>query len=325
MAELKFYLRPRFHQTLLFRVACALAAVLGVAGAVWLRLHQLRLRERELQAHVSQRTAELAIVNASLSARLEELQAARERLVHAEKMAAVGTLAAGVGHEINNPLAYIISNLHYISDEVRSATRREGKSENWAEVELALAETLQGADRVRRIVQDLRTFSRLTPAHPVRVELHTVLDSALTIADAQLRHRARVVKDYGPVPPVLADETRLGQVFLNLLMNAAQAIPASSPHAHEIRVTTRQDEQGRAVVSVRDTGAGIPPEVLPRIFEPFFTTKPVGEGTGLGLSICHTYVQAMRGEIRVHSELGHGSTFEVVLPAEDAVAKVVQA
>jgi len=320
LAELRFYLRPRFHQTLLFRVVCALAAVLGVASVVWLRLRQLRLRAQELQARVSERTAELATVNAHLSTRLEELQATRERLVHAEKMAAVGTLAAGVGHEINNPLAFIISNLNFASEEVREASRQEGKGERWGEVEQALGEALQGADRVRRIVQDLRTFSRLAPTHRGRVELHAVLDSALSVADGQIRPRARVVKDYGAVPPVLVDEKRLGQVFLNLLMNAAQAIPEGHPQANELRVTTRQDERGRAVVSVRDTGTGITPEVLPRIFEPFFTTKPVGVGTGLGLSICHTYVQAMGGEIRVQSELGHGATFEVVLPPaqEDA-------
>ncbi len=314
VAELRFYLRPRFHQTLLFRVVCVLAAVLVVAGGVWLRLRQLRLRAQELQARVSERTTELATVNASLSARLEELQATRERLVHAEKMAAVGTLAAGVGHEINNPLAFIIANLNFVSEEVRDAARDEGTGQRWGEVEQALGEALQGAERVRRIVQDLRTLSRLTSVHRKRVELHAVLDSALSVADAQIRPRAQVVKDYGEVPSVLVDEKRLGQVFLHLLMNAAQAIPEGRPQANEIRVRTRQAERGRVVVSVQDTGTGIPPEVLPRIFEPFFTTRPVGVGTGLGLSICHTYVQAMGGEIRVHSEPGHGATFEVVLP-----------
>ncbi|HYO55026.1 sensor histidine kinase [Archangium sp.] len=312
--ELRFYLEPRFHQTLWFRLLCVLAAVLGVAGAVWLRIYRLRLRERELQARVDQRTAELASVNADLSARLVELQNTRERLVHAEKMAAVGTLAAGVGHEINNPLAFIISNLHYASEEVREAARDEGNGTRWKEVDEALYEALQGADRVRRIVQDLRTFSRVTPEEPRRVELHAVLESALSIADRQVRYRARVVKDYGPVSAVLGDETRLGQVFLNLLINAAQAIPEGHTDSNEIRVTTRQDDQGRVVVSVSDTGTGIPSEVLPHIFEPFFTTKPVGVGTGLGLSISHTHIQTMGGELRVRSEPGSGATFEVVLP-----------
>jgi ligand-binding sensor domain-containing protein/signal transduction histidine kinase len=315
--ELRFYLEPRFHQTLWFRLVYVLAAVLGVAGAVWLRIYRLRLRERELQARVDQRTAELASVNANLSARLEELQTTRERLVHAEKMAAVGTLAAGVGHEINNPLAFIISNLHYAAEEVREAARDEGNGARWKEVDEALDEALQGADRVRRIVHDLRTLARVTVEPPRRVELQAVLESALSLVDRQVRPRARVVKDYGPVPAVLGDEKRLGQVFLNLLVNAAQAIPEGHTDTNEIRVTTRQDEQGRVVVSVSDTGTGIPPEVLPHIFEPFFTTRPVGEGTGLGLSISHSHIQAMRGELRVRSEPGSGATFEVVLPPAD--------
>jgi CheY-like chemotaxis protein len=146
------------------------------------------------------------------------------------------------------------------------------------------------------------------------VELHGVLELALAIAETELRHRARVVKDYGEPPAVLGDETRLGQVFLNLLVNAAQATPEGHADRHEIRVVTRTNERGHAVVEVSDTGTGIAPEVLPRIFEPFFTTKAVGVGTGLGLSICHSYVQAMGGDIHVRSELGRGTTFEVVLP-----------
>ncbi|MBN1207077.1 MAG: response regulator, partial [Myxococcaceae bacterium] len=245
---------------------------------------------------------------------LQELQTTRERLVHAEKMAAVGTLAAGVGHEINNPLAYIISNLHYISAEVRDAAQRDGPSARWSEVEQALGDALTGADRVRRIVQDLKTFSRMQPERHQRVDLRAVLELSFSLADAELRHRARVVKDYGELPNVRGDETRLGQVFLNLLVNAAQAIPEGHADQHEIRVTTRRNEQGQAVVAVSDTGTGIPPEVLPRIFEPFFTTKPQGVGTGLGLSICHSYVQNMGGDIRVRSAPGRGTTFEVVLP-----------
>ncbi|MFY0564635.1 two-component regulator propeller domain-containing protein [Archangium lansingense] len=311
--EVTFYLQPRFHQTLTFRVACVLVAVLGVAGGVWLRLQRARQRERELQAHVDLRTAELASLNEDLEDRLQELQATRERLVHAEKMAAVGTLAAGVGHELNNPLAFVISNVHYVATEVRDMAARGEERERWAEVEQAISEALQGTERMRRIIQDLKTFSRVEPERDQLVEVHAALDLALSIAAAEVRHRARVVKDYGPVPAVLGDETRLGQVFLNLLINAAQAIPEGQAGQHEIRVTTSQDEQGWVVVSVSDTGTGIPPEVLSRIFEPFFTTKPVGVGTGLGLSICHSYVQAMGGDIRVRSEVGRGTTFEVVL------------
>jgi signal transduction histidine kinase/CheY-like chemotaxis protein len=321
--EVAFYLEPRPHQTLAFRVACVLAAVLAVAGGVWLRLRRARLRERELQAHVDQRTAELATLNGDLKARLQELQATRERLVHAEKMAAVGTLAAGVGHELNNPLAFVISNVHYVATEVRELAARGEARERWAEVEVAISETLQGTERMRRIIQDLKTFSRVPPERDQRVELPAVLELSLSIAAAEVRHRARVVKDYGPVPAVLGDETRLGQVFLNLLLNAAQALPEGQAGQHEIRITMRQDARGQVVVAVSDTGTGIPPEVLPRIFEPFFTTKPVGEGTGLGLSICHSYVQAMGGDIRVRSEVGRGTTFEVVLRSAEEGAPAV--
>jgi signal transduction histidine kinase/ligand-binding sensor domain-containing protein/CheY-like chemotaxis protein len=313
-AEIRLHLPPRFYQTLVFQVACGLAGALVVAGGVWLRLRQMRRREQELKERVEERTAELATVNVALQVRLQELHTTRERLAHAEKMAAVGTLAAGVGHEINNPLAFIISNLHFVSEEVREAAQRDGNASFWTEVEDALGEALHGAERVRRIVQDLRAFSRVQPQHPQRVNLHGVLDMSLSIAEAEMRHRARVVKEYGEPPAVMGDETRLGQVFLNLLVNAAQAIPEGNTQQNEIRIATWKDERGEAVVSIRDTGTGITSEVLPRIFEPFFTTKPVGVGTGLGLSICHTYVQAMGGDIRVRSELGRGSTFEVVLP-----------
>jgi CheY-like chemotaxis protein len=192
-------------------------------------------------------------------------------------------------------------------------------------VELALREALQGADRVRRIVQDLKAFSRVQPQHPQRVDLRGVLELALSIADVELRHRAQVVRDYSAGLAVLGDETRLGQVFLNLLVNAAQAIPEGRTQSNEIRITTRKDERGQAVVVVSDTGTGIPPDVLPRIFEPFFTTKPVGMGTGLGLSICHSYLQAMGGDIRVRSELGRGTTFEVVLPAAPELPRTAHA
>jgi signal transduction histidine kinase/ligand-binding sensor domain-containing protein len=307
VTELRLHQQPRFRETLLFRTACALAVALAIAGGVWLRLRGHRQRERQLQAHVEERTTELR-------ARLQELQDTRERLVQAEKMAAVGTLASGVGHEINNPLAFIISNLNYVTGELRDLTKREEEAERWQEVEQALSEARVGAERVRRIVADLRTLARAQREPSKEVDLHALLDVSLATADVQLRPRARVVKEYGTPPTVLGDETRLGQVFLHLLVNAAQAIPEGRANHNEVRVTTRRDERGHAVIEVSDTGVGIPPEVLPRIFEPFFTTKPVGEGTGLGLSICHTHLQAMGGDIQVRSEPGRGTTFTVTLP-----------
>ncbi|HEX8822029.1 MAG TPA: two-component regulator propeller domain-containing protein [Archangium sp.] len=313
-AEVTLYLSPRLHQTILFRVSVGLALLLLLVGGVWLRLRQLRRSERELQARVEQRTAELASLNADLKAHLQELQDTRERLVHSEKMAAIGTLAAGVGHEINNPLAFIISNLRFVAGEVRTAAARDAEPEQWQETQQALDEALQGADRVRRIVADLKIFSRSKQERRERVDVNRVLDLSLTLAEGLVRHRARVVKEYGLSPAVLADETRLGQVFLNLIVNAAQALPEGRTPHNEIRLTTGRDARGQAFIAVSDNGMGIPPEVLPRIFEPFFTTKEVGEGTGLGLSICHSFIQELGGDIRVRSEPGSGTTFEVFLP-----------
>jgi signal transduction histidine kinase/ligand-binding sensor domain-containing protein len=307
-AELTFHLEPRFFETRLFRVGCALALALAVAGGVWLRLRQSRQREHQLQARVDERTAELAM-------RLQELEATQERLAHAEKLAAVGTLASGVGHEINNPLAYILSNLRYLSAELRSLTKSEEERERWQEVEEALTDALHGAERVRKIVHGLRTLARVQAEPPSRVDLHAVIDRTVEAMEPELRRRTRIIREYGPPQLVMGDEGRLGQVFLQLIANAAQAIPEGHPERNEIRVVTRRNTDGRTLIEVRDTGRGIPPEILPRIFEPFFTTKEAGEGTGLGLSICHATIEAMNGEIQVESELERGSTFRILLPA----------
>jgi CheY-like chemotaxis protein len=141
------------------------------------------------------------------------------------------------------------------------------------------------------------------------------MEASINMAWNEIRHRARLVKDYGEVPLVDASDSRLGQVFLNLLVNAAQAIPAGQADRHEIRVTTRTASDGRAVIEVRDTGTGVSPEILDRLFDPFFSTKPGGVGTGLGLTICQGLVTSLGGRIVVESRVGQGSTFRVVLPA----------
>ena len=253
---------------------------------------------------------------------LTERRRMENQLIFAGRMAAVGTLAAGVAHEINNPLAYIVANIDFVRQQVTTIASRVirlsslggdmGRSLD--ETGEALAEARQGAERVRNIVRDLRVFARGDDDQSGPVALRRVLDSSVNIAWNEIRHRARLVKDYGDTPMVESNESRLGQVFLNLLLNAAHAIPEGETERNEIRVSTRTDGRGYAVVEIRDTGVGIPAEIRERIFDPFFTTKPAGEGTGLGLWICSGILSALGGEITVDSDKGKGSVFRVALP-----------
>jgi PAS domain S-box-containing protein len=254
---------------------------------------------------------------------LTERRRMEEQLIFAGRMAAVGTLAAGVAHEINNPLAYIVANIDFTHRTLADLAARlppdAGRSgdagQSLDELREALGEARQGAERVRNIVRDLKVFGRGSDEGRGPVALRRVLDSSINIAWNEIRHRARLVKDYGDVPMVEANESRLGQVFLNLLLNAAQAIPEGETDRNEIRVATRTDAQGRAVVEVRDTGRGIPGDIMARIFDPFFTTKPEGVGTGLGLWICKGILAGLGGNVGVESEVGRGSVFRVTLPA----------
>jgi CheY-like chemotaxis protein/two-component sensor histidine kinase len=173
---------------------------------------------------------------------------------------------------------------------------------------------------VRKIARDLRIFSRSEEDVRTVVDIERVLESALRMAWNEVRHRAQLVRDFRPVPPVEANESRLGQVFLNLVMNAAQAIAEGAADRNHIRVGTREDARGWVLVEISDTGAGMAPEVLEQLFTPFFTTKPVGVGTGLGLAICQRLVGAIGGEITVESALGRGTTFRVFLPPARAEA-----
>jgi signal transduction histidine kinase len=237
-----------------------------------------------------------------------------------DRLAAVGTLAAGVAHEINNPLAFVVANLAFAVREL-SALRdaHPDLSARLADVVAALEEAQVGADRVRSIVVDLRNFAR-SEANGAPVDVHDVLESALKLISGDLRNRARLVKEL-TAGRLLVDghEGRLGQALLALLLNASQAIPAGEPDTHEVRVTTSWRADGRACIEVRDTGAGIPEVARHRIFEPFYSSRPA-EASGLGLSICASIVSGMGGTIEVESTPGEGSTFRVLLrPAGSAV------
>jgi PAS domain S-box-containing protein len=239
-------------------------------------------------------------------------------LARADRMVSIGTLAAGVAHEINNPLVYVTLGLELIERELEKFRARPEPpdAQEWERVHKLCADALEGADRVRSIVRDLHTFSRGEEERTGPVDVEKVLDSSINVAMSHIRPRARLVRDYHPLLAVLADESRLGQVFLNLLVNAAQAIPEGDPERNSIVVRTRQGPGREAIVEVEDTGVGIEPWKMRSIFEPFWTDKPIGVGTGLGLSIVHNIVSGLGGDIQVRSEPGRGSTFRVTFPVQ---------
>ncbi len=252
--------------------------------------------------------------------RAKELQGQLERqLLFADRMASVGTLAAGVAHEINNPLGFVAANTALMLESLEEFATDPDPSRTQELIEMAL-EVRDGAERIRKIVRGLQTFSRCAEERLTTVEVRPVLELAIDMAMNEIRHRARLVTDFGPSPAVLADQARLSQVFINLLVNAAQAIPEGERDANEIRVATSTDGTGQAVIEVRDSGLGIPQDLLERVFDPFFTTKAVGVGTGLGLSICHNIIASLGGEITVDSVVGRGTTFRVTL--KPAIAPV---
>lgn len=249
----------------------------------------------------------------------------REHLMISERMASAGMLAAGVAHEINNPLAVAVSNTDFVAGAV-GAVLAEARAlvdadpearEGWKgwtrleEVEEAVQDAREGLQRIRDIVLDVKLFSRPHDTNADALDIRKVCDSSARMAWNEIRHRARLVKDYGEVPPIRANESRVGQVILNLIVNAAQAMPEGHANDNELRIVARRDEAGWAVVEISDTGTGIAPQNLHRIFDPFFTTKPVGVGTGLGLAVCRRIVNELGGRIDVRSELGRGTTFRV--------------
>jgi signal transduction histidine kinase len=262
------------------------------------------------------------------SAMRGEQRKIQEQLLISDRMASVGTLAAGVAHEINNPLSVVAGNLQVVRQDAEAIAAelealppalRQALGEQIGRVASAVSslraattDAEEAAERVRMIVRDLRVFSRPEEDRREPVDVHKVIESSIRMARNELRHRAKVVRRFGTVPLVDANEARLGQVFLNLLVNAAQAIPEGQTDHNSITITTAL-EDGMVVIDIADTGTGIPAEVLPRIFDVFFTTKPIGVGTGLGLAICHRILTAMDGRIEVQSRMGEGTSFRVAV------------
>jgi signal transduction histidine kinase/ActR/RegA family two-component response regulator len=258
---------------------------------------------RTLNTELEQRTAALAAANGELEQRVRELRQTQDQLFLADRLSSLGRVAAGIGHEINNPLTYVLGNLEEISRQHLSSEVRE-----------LVGEAIEGSERVRRIVGGLKSISRATPEAREPVDLHATLESTLRMASNEIRHRGRLIRDFGPVPLIEGDPSRMAQVFLNLIVNATQALTGKREGGHFVSIRTFTRPTGDAVVEIEDSGEGIPPDRIPRLFDPFFTTKAVGVGTGLGLSICHGIVSAHGGTIEVDSVWGTGSRFRVVLP-----------
>ena len=299
------------------------------------RIHNL-LKLKKYQDHLADEIANRTTELESANRHVNDLQ---DQLLQSEKLAAIGQLAAGVAHEINNPVGFVNSNLGtlrgYVKDMLRmlqayEASERDAFRDPAVSAELKalreeleldylrddapllIDESLEGLSRVCRIVQDLRSFARAESyTEYTLADLRECLESTLNIANNEIKYKAEIIKEYGDIPPLRCLPSQLNQVFLNLLVNAAQAIPDKT---HGV-ITVRTGRQGDEVyVEVADNGSGIDPLVLPKIFDPFFTTKPVGKGTGLGLSLSYGIVQRHGGRIDVESEVGHGTTFRVVLP-----------
>jgi len=287
---------------------------------------QLEEKQRAEEALKKEKAEQLVLIN-----RLEE---AHNQLLQAEKMASIGQLAAGVAHEINNPIGFVNSNLGVLQNYVKTLLNLISKYELYEselsteshaavvalkeETDLAylrddvgnlLAESLGGLQRVKRIVQDLKDFSHISDSEMQWANLEDGLESTLNVVWNELKYKAEVVKDYGKLPEIECIPSQLNQVFMNLLVNAAQAI---TEHG---RITLRTRQEGENVrIEIADTGSGIPLEIINRIFDPFFTTKPVGTGTGLGLSITHGIVRKHNGRIDVSSRAGEGTTFSITIP-----------
>lgn len=240
------------------------------------------------------------------------------QLIQMEKMASIGTLAAGIAHEINNPLSFLISNLESLRDYVKSLVNElspdnpHGKTliEDFLPM---TEESLEGALRIKRIISDLRTFSRQSETEKVATDVNQVMDSALSIVWNEIKYKITLSKDFQATTKIWTDPTQLSQVFLNILLNAAQAIDASETITEKgaIQISTYEDEK-HVFIKIRDNGCGISQEALPKIFDPFFSTKK--KGTGLGLSVSYNIVKQHHGDIKVESAPGEGTTFSILLP-----------
>lgn len=264
---------------------------------------------------------------AALLDTVERLLLVRERVrvearaAELDRLSSLGVLAAGLAHEVNNPLAYVLGNLELALGRCREGAPAASGTKNASaaprSLESLLEHALQGAERIADVVRGMSTFARPDTDRLLAMKVQDIMESSLLLMTNEIRHHARLERDYADVPPVLGNPAQLGQVFTNLLINAVNAIGKGDTSDHLIRVATRVDEDSKVIVTVTDSGIGMAPEVVGRVFDPFFSTKEIGAGMGLGLSISQRLISEMGGSIRVESALGHGSTFSVALPAHE--------
>jgi signal transduction histidine kinase len=315
-------------------------------GRAMVNLVAVVIENARLHLHRQRQIAELSRINQALVEANKQLEEAQNQLLQSEKMASIGQLAAGVAHEINNPIGYVYSNLgtldRYLKNllsvldayekaegevsgnvlalaGVHAVKRKVDLSFLREDLQALMSESRDGITRVKQIVQNLKDFSRADVADEWQwADLHRGLDSTLNIVANEIKYKADVVKEYGQLPDIECLPSQLNQVFMNLLVNAAHAIEEKGV------ITLRSGKDLDQVwVEIADTGKGVPPENLNRIFDPFFTTKPVGKGTGLGLSLSYSIVQKHHGHIDVSSEVGKGTTFRVWLPVRQPESAAV--
>ncbi len=263
-----------------------------------------------VKQHLERRNLELTVA---------ETEQAQTRLAAADRMASVGILAAGVAHEINNPIAYVTSNLDFVTKELSALERKAGVVRG-SELDEALADAKVGCERVTSIVKTLSRLSRAEGVRAAMVDVNQAITDVLKLSRRELESIVKVSFVAGDLVKIAGDEARLGQVFLNLVVNGAHAVEQRSDGPRTIDVRSFAREPGQIVVEFRDAGCGIPAEALPHIFDPFFTTKPPGKGTGLGLAVCAEIVEQHQGAIEVESTPGQGSVFRVVLPVPPATS-----
>ena len=347
----------RNHLLQMSRMVQAGVAEVNISHA---RLQEAKHRLEEMNAHLEQRVArrtqELERMNTELQHEqaaqqklITKLRGAYRQLVHAEKMASIGQLAAGVAHEINTPSSFVSSNLEVLQEYLALDEKLLTLYEAWryaeneyqahqllarldhlqqvedfdfvrADVQKLLSSSLEGIRRISKIVRSLKNYSRQVEETAYPLDMNEALDEALAMVWNELKYKVKVDKEYKDLPKILCIGDQIKQVFINLLMNAIQAIEKNG----RLWIATGQHTEGEIWISIRDNGTGIKSEYLERIFDPFFTTKPVGSGTGLGLAISYGIIEQHGGQIHVHSEEGVGTEFIISLPLQPPVKQSLQ-